>query len=69
MDFSSQEILEWVAISYCGGSCLLRMDLCLLCLLQWQVDSLLQVPHGKPRGAEANPIKYKGLNRKEQKMD
>ena len=41
-------ILEWVAISSSRGSSLIQgLNLCLLCLLHWQVGSLPLAPSGK----------------------
>ena len=36
-------------------------NLCLLCLLHWQVDSLLLVPPGKPRAYPIHMIKFTRL--------
>ena len=41
-------ILEWVAISFSRGSSRPKVNLCILWLLHWQVDSLLshlEAPH------------------------
>ena len=42
-------IMEWAAISSSQGIFLTwRLNLCLLCFLHWQIDSLPLVPPGKP---------------------
>ena len=47
--FSRQE-LEWVACPLPGIFPTQGSNLCLLCLLHWQLGSLPQVPPGKPGG-------------------
>ena len=49
MEFFQARILEMIAISYSRGFFPSQeLNLHLLCLLHWQVDSLLLVPPGKP---------------------
>ena len=53
-------ILEWVAILFSRGSSRPRDQTCIsLCFLHWQVDSLLLVPPGKPRGSTFLKIFFK----------
>ena len=48
MGILQERLLEWVAIPSSRGSSQPRDQICVLCLLHWQVGSLPLAPPGKP---------------------